>query len=191
MRRAIVPALRMLAVMTAVTGLIYPLAVWGAGRLAFDARADGSLVSRDGRVVGSSLIGQAFEGPAWFAGRPDAFDPAASGPSNLGPSNPELGAAVAERVEAVGAAEGAGEVPVEAVTTSASGLDPHIGPAYARLQAPRVADARGLELETVMALIEEHTSGRTFGVLGEPRVNVLLLNLALDGMAPLATAERS
>jgi K+-transporting ATPase ATPase C chain len=177
----------MLVVLTVVVGLLYPLAVWGIGRVAFADRADGSLVDRGGAVVGSSLIGQAFEGPAWFVGRPDAYDPAASAPSNLGPTNPELGAAVAERVEAIRAADGGAQVPVDAVTASASGLDPHIGPAYARLQAPRVAEARGLELETVMALIEEHMSGRTFGFLGEPRVNVLELNIALDELAPLTT----
>jgi K+-transporting ATPase ATPase C chain len=182
MGRATVSALRMLVVLTVVVGLLYPLAVWGIGRVAFADRADGSLVDRGGAVVGSSLIGQAFEGPAWFVGRPDAYDPAASAPSNLGPTNPELGAAVAERVEAIRAADGGAQVPVDAVTASASGLDPHIGPAYARLQAPRVAEARGLELETVMALIEEHMSGRTFGFLGEPRVNVLELNLALDAL---------
>jgi K+-transporting ATPase ATPase C chain len=187
MGRATVSALRMLVVLTVVVGLLYPLAVWGIGRVAFADRADGSLVDRGGAVVGSSLIGQAFEGPAWFVGRPDAYDPAASAPSNLGPTNPELGAAVAERVEAIRAADGGAQVPVDAVTASASGLDPHIGPAYARLQAPRVAEARGLELETVMALIEEHMSGRTFGFLGEPRVNVLELNIALDELAPLTT----
>jgi len=185
MGRATVTALRMLTVLTVLVGLLYPLAVWGIGRAAFVDRADGSLVDRDGVVVGSSLIGQAFEGPAWFVGRPDAFDPAASAPSNLGPTNPELGAAVAERLEAIREADGDAPVPVDAVTASGSGLDPHIGPAYARLQAPRVAEARGLELRDVMALIEEHTDGRTMGFMGEPRVHVLELNLALDELAPL------
>ncbi|HEY5904995.1 MAG TPA: potassium-transporting ATPase subunit KdpC [Actinomycetota bacterium] len=185
MGRAIVSALRMLLVLTVVVGVLYPLAVWGVGRVAFSDRADGSLLSRDGEVVGSSLIGQAFEGPGWFIGRPDAFDPAASAPSNLGPTNPELGAAVSERLDSIKSSDGASEVPVDAVTGSGSGLDPHISPAYARLQAPRVAEARGLEVSDVMALIDEHTEGRTFGFLGEPRVNVLRLNLALEELAPL------
>jgi len=185
MGRATVSAIRMLLVLTVVVGVLYPLAIWGVGGVAFSDRADGSLVTRDGEVVGSSLIGQAFEGPAWFAGRPDAYDPAASAPSNLGPTNPELGAAVSERLDAIRSSDGAAEVPVDAVTGSGSGLDPHISPAYARLQAPRVAGARGLELGDVMTLIEEHTEGRSFGVLGEPRVNVLGLNIALEELAPL------
>lgn len=185
MGRAIVSSLRMLLVLTVVVGVLYPLAIWGVGRVVFPDQADGSLVMRDGEVVGSSLIGQAFEGPAWFVGRPDAFDSAASGPSNLGPRNLELGDAVSERLDAIRFSDGAGLVPVDAVTGSGSGLDPHISPAYARVQARRVAEARGLELGDVMTLIEEHTEGRTFGVLGEPRVNVLVLNLALDELAPL------
>jgi K+-transporting ATPase ATPase C chain len=171
----------MLLVMTVLVGVAYPLVVVGVGKVAFADRAEGSLIEREGRVVGSSLIGQAFEGPAWFMGRPDAYDPAASAPSNLGPTNPELGAAVLERLEAAGLD---GDVPGDAVTGSGSGLDPHISPAYARAQAPRVAEARGLDLDAVLALIEEHTRDRTFGFLGEPRVHVLELNLALDEVAP-------
>ncbi len=186
MGRATLSALRMLLVMTVMVGVLYPLAIWGVGRVAFSDRADGSLVTRDGVVVGSSLIGQAFEGPEWFVGRPDAYDPAASAPSNLGPTNPELGAAVSERLDAIEAADGiASDVPVDAVTGGGSGLDPHISPAYARLQAPRVAEARGLDIDEVIALIERHTQGRTLGFLGEPRVNVLQLNLALEELAPL------
>jgi K+-transporting ATPase ATPase C chain len=185
MGRAIVSAVRMLLVLTVVVGVLYPFAIWGVGRIAFSDLADGSFVTHDGEVVGSSLIGQAFDGRAWFVGRPDAFDPAASGPTNLGPTNPELGAAVSERLDAIRSSDGASEVPVDAVTGSGSGLDPHISPAYARLQAPRVAEARGLELGDVMTLIEEHTEGRTFGFLGEPRVNVLGLNIALEELAPL------
>lgn len=184
MVRAIVPALRMLAVMTVVVGMLYPLAIWGVGRLAFSDRADGSLVMADGEIVGSALIGQAFEGPEWFTGRPDAYDPAASAPSNLGPTNPALGDLVSERLEAIVAGNDVeSDVPVDAVTGSGSGLDPHISPAYARLQAPRVAEAVGLDLREVMALIDEHTTGRTFGFLGEPRVHVLELNLALVASA--------
>jgi K+-transporting ATPase ATPase C chain len=186
MGRAALTALRMLLVMTALVGLLYPLAIWGVGRAAFSDEADGSLIARDGEVVGSSLIGQTFDGPQWFAGRPDAFDPAASAPSNLGPTNPELGTLVAERLAAIeGDATEATGVPIDAVTASGSGLDPHISPAYARLQAPRVTEARGLELGAVMALIEEHTADRMFGFLGEPRVNVLELNLALEELAQL------
>jgi K+-transporting ATPase ATPase C chain len=186
MLRATLTGARMLVVMTVLTGLVYPLAVWGVGRTAFPWRADGSFVMRDGEVVGSSLLGQRFDGPAWFHGRPDAFDPAASGPSNLGPTNPALGEAVSQRLLGLAPDLVEGEaVPVEAFTSSASGLDPHISPAYARVQAPRIADARGLEVDDVIALIDEHTDGRTAGVLGEPRVNVLALNLALDDAAPM------
>ena len=184
MRRSFIAAGRMVLVLSIVLGIAYPLVITGIGQVAFTHRADGSLVEAGGSVVGSSLIGQAFEGPQWFVGRPDAFDPAASAPSNLGPTNPDLGTAVRERVDAIVAADApAGPIPVDAVTGSASGLDPDISPAYARLQAPRVADARGLELDQVLALIDEHTEGRTFGFLGDPRVNVLMLNLALEGLA--------
>lgn len=185
MGRATIIAIRMLLVLTVLLGALYPLAVFGVARLAFAHRADGSLIERDGEVVGSSLVGQAFEGPEWFVGRPDAFDPSASGPSNLGPTNPALGAAVRERLTETGLEEADLDVvPADAVTSSGSGLDPHISPAYARLQAPRVAESRGLELAEVMALIAEHTQGRTLGFLGEPRVHVLELNLALDDLAP-------
>jgi len=184
MRRSFIAAGRMVLVLSIVLGIAYPLVITGIGQIAFKHRADGSLVEAHGSVVGSSLIGQAFEGPEWFIGRPDAFDPAASAPSNLGPSNPDLGKAVRERVAAIVKSDApAGPIPVDAVTGSASGLDPDISPAYARLQAPRVADARGLELDQVLALIDEHTEGRTFGFLGDPHVNVLMLNLALEGLA--------
>lgn len=185
MARATLSALRMLVVMTVMVGVLYPLTIWGVGRLAFADRAEGSLVMADGEIVGSVLIGQAFEGLAWFIGRPDAYDPAASAPSNLGPTNPALGEAVSDRLEEIvpGTGVEAG-VPVDAVTGSGSGLDPHISPAYARLQAPRVAEATGLDLGEVMTLIDEHTTGRTFGFLGEPRVLVLELNLALAASAP-------
>jgi K+-transporting ATPase ATPase C chain len=183
MARAMVAGLRMLLVMTVLLGVLYPLAITSVGQLVFAERANGSLVERDGEVVGSSLIGQAFKGPEWFVGRPDAFDPTASGPSNLGPTNPELGVAVRDRLDSVRPAVDANVVPVDAVTGSASGLDPHISPAYARLQAARVAEARGLSLERVRALVDEHTGGRTLGFMGEPRVNVLELNLALEEMA--------
>ncbi|HEY6568341.1 MAG TPA: potassium-transporting ATPase subunit KdpC [Actinomycetota bacterium] len=184
MRRSLIAALRMLVVLTVLLGIAYPLVITGIGQGLFKDRADGSFVESNGTVVGSSLIGQSFEGPEWFIGRPDAYDPAASAPSNLGPTNPELGKAVEERIDAISAADApTGAIPVDAVTSGSSGLDPHISPAYAALQAPRVAEARGLDLDRVLALIEEHTEGRTFGFLGEPRVNVLSLNLALEGLA--------
>ena len=184
MLRSVLTSLRMLLVVTILVGVLYPLVVWGIGQVAFSSRADGSLVFVDGKPVGSSLIGQSFEGSEWFVGRPDAFDPSASAPSNLGPSNPALGDAVRERLDAVTVADDpAASVPVDAVTGSGSGLDPHISPAYARLQAARVASSRGLPVSDVLALIDAHTEGRTWGFLGEPRVNVLLLNLALEGLA--------
>ncbi len=184
MRRSLIAALRMLVVMTVLLGIAYPVAITGIGQGLFGARADGSFVEAGGSVVGSELIGQAFEGPEWFTGRPDAFDPTASAPSNLGPTNPELGAAVQERVAAITEADAPeGSIPVDAVTGGGSGMDPHISPAYAMLQAPRVADARGLELGQVTTLIDDYTEGRTLGFMGEARVNVLLLNLAVEGLA--------
>lgn len=189
MRRQLLPALRMLLVLTVLLGLAYPLLMTGIGQAAFADRANGSLVrDADGTVVGSSLIGQAFDGPEWFHPRPsaagDGYDPTSSSSSNLGPTNPELLDAVAERVEQYRADNGLGrdeEVPVDAVTASGSGLDPQISVANARLQAPRVAKARGLAVEDVLAKIEAHTVGRPLGFLGETGVNVLALNRSLDG----------
>lgn len=190
-------ALRALLVLTVLLGLAYPLAVTGVARLVLPDRAGGSLVRSGGEVVGSSLIGQAFTDgagnplPQWFQSRPSAagatdrnpagYDPTASGASNLGPTNPELVRLVEERRAAVAAFEGvpADRVPPDAVTASGSGLDPDISPAYAALQVDRVARARGLAPAVVAGLVREHTRGRTLGVLGEPRVNVLELNLAL------------
>lgn len=184
MRRSLIAALRMLLVLTVLLGFVYPLVLTGIGQGLFNERADGSFARSNGSIVGSELIGQSFEGAEWFVGRPDAYDPAASAPSNLGPSNPDLGTAVRDNVSAVDQADAPSEaIPVDAVTSSASGLDPHISPAYADLQAPRVAEARNLDLDEVLALIDQHTEGRTFGFLGEPRVNVLQLNLALEGLA--------
>lgn len=188
MRRQLLPAVRMLLVLTVLTGLLYPLAMTGIGQTVFGAKADGSLVEdASGTVVGSSLIGQAFEGDQWFQPRPsaagDGYDPTSSSSSNLGPTNPELLDAVAERVEAYRAANGlsaTATVPVDAVTASGSGLDPQISVANARLQAARVAEARGLSADEVDTLIDEHTQPRALGFLGEPGVNVLELNLALD-----------
>ena len=167
----------MLLVMTVLAGVLYPAAVWGVGRVAFADQADGSLVRHDGVVVGSSLIGQAWQGPQWFHGRPSASDYAGdvSGGTNLGPSDPDLAAAVAERRTAAGP----GVTAPDALTASGSGLDPHVSPEYARAQVSRVATARGLSTATVQRLVAEHTQGRTLGYLGAPRVNVLELNLAL------------
>lgn len=190
LRRQILPAVLMLAVFTVLTGLAYPLAVTGAARLFFEDEADGSLLRRNGRVVGSSLIGQPFGAARYFHPRPSAagggYDAAASSGSNLGPTNQVFLDAVAERVAAYRREHGIPEdtaVPVDAVTASASGLDPHISPANARLQATRVARVRGLSTERVLALVEAHTNGRALGFLGEPGVNVLELNLALDDLA--------
>ena len=186
------PALVLFAVLTLLTGIAYPFVVTGIGQLAFPQQAAGSLVVRDGKVVGSSLIGQSFSDPAFFWGRPSATVPmannaSASVGSNLGPLNPALVDAVKARIDALRAADvgnttGSTEpvpVPVDLVTASGSGLDPHISVAAAQYQAPRVARLRSLPLAQVQALIDQHTEGRLFGFIGEPRVNVLQLNLAL------------
>jgi K+-transporting ATPase ATPase C chain len=188
MKEQIRPALTMLAVLTVVTGIIYPLLVTGVAQVVFPEQAGGSLIIRQGKAVGSRLIGQHFEKPEYFWGRPSAtalfpYNAAASGGSNLGPTNPTLIQAVKERVAALRAADPGNEapVPVDLVTASGSGLDPHISPAAALYQVKRVARARGLEDEDVRALVDRHTEGRQFGILGERRVNVLELNLALEG----------
>ena len=226
MRRQLVPALRMLLVLTVLTGLAYPLVVTGLAQALFRTKADGSLVKVDGSVVGSKLVGQEFTGAEWFHGRPSAAGPGASGSriaatnpdgsalvdahgrpvmvaadvadltndasgsSNLGPTNPALLELVTERAAEYRAQNGLGagaEVPVDAVTSSGSGVDPQISVANARLQAPRVARVRGLPLAQVLRLVDEHTDGRSLGFLGEPGVNVLELNLdvaAADRAAP-------
>jgi K+-transporting ATPase ATPase C chain len=188
MRRQLVPALVMTLCLTVLTGLAYPLAVSAASSLLFPHQASGSLVRQGGKVVGSSLLGQNFADPRYFWPRPsaagtDGYDGLASGGSNLGPSNPKLLDTVTERVAAYRAANHLGAddaVPVDAVTASASGLDPDISPANARLQAGRVAAARNLDRATVRLLIDTHTASRPWGFLGETAVNVLDLNLALD-----------
>ena len=180
--RQSVAGLRLLLVMTVLLGVGYPLAVWAAGQ-AFGDRADGQPVRLDGRVVGSRLIGQQFDGDEWFHSRPSAndYDTLASAPSNLGPLSPDLMASIEERRAEVAAREGVAvsQVPPDAVTASGSGLDPHISPAYARLQVARVAAANGLGVEEVRRLVADHTDGRSLGFLGEPGVNVLELNLAV------------
>ena len=178
--------LRVLLVMTVLLGVGYPTAVWAAGQ-AFGDRADGSPVRVDGEVVGSALIGQQFEGDGWFLSRPSAndYDTLASAPSNLGPLNTDLIATIGDRRSEVAAREGVAEgvVPADAVTASGSGLDPHISPFYAEIQAPRVAETNGLPLEEVERLIDENTQGRGLGFLGEPGVNVLELNVAVQAAA--------
>ena len=184
-------AIVMLLTMTVLTGVVYPVIITGIAQIAFPSQANGSLKVlkvNDGKAVGSSLIGQPFDDPKYFWGRPSATTPfpnnaAASSGSNQGPTNPGLRAAVQSRVDVLHAADpsNGAPVPVDLVTASASGLDPHISPAAALYQVPRVARARALDPERVRALVERHLEGRTFGLLGEPRVNVLVLNLALDG----------
>jgi potassium-transporting ATPase KdpC subunit len=183
------PALLMLALMTALTGVAYPLLVTGIARVAFPHQANGSLIERGGRVLGSELIGQPFSDPKYVWGRPSATAPmpynaGASRGSNLGPTNPALEVAVRTRIATLRAADpgNGAPIPVDLVTASASGLDPHISPAAAAYQVDRVARARGLDPASVRALVATHTEGRTLGVLGEPRVNVLGLNLALDDL---------
>jgi potassium-transporting ATPase KdpC subunit len=188
MRSEIRPAIVLLLVFTVLTGLAYPLVLTGLAKLVFPRQAEGSLIVRDGRAVGSRLIGQPFSAPRYFWGRlsataPIPYDASASTGSNLGPLNPELLAAARARITALRAVDPGvlGPVPVDLVTASGSGLDPHVSPAAAEYQVARVAQARGLAPGVVRALVRRHTKGRTFGILGEPRVNVLELNLALDG----------
>ena len=184
------PALMVLLLLTLVTGVAYPLLVTGIAQAVFPSQAQGSLIVKDGKVVGSRLIGQPFDDPKYFWSRPSATSPFAdnagsSTGSNLSPTNPDLIKAVQGRVDALRAADpgNTSPVPVDLVTASGSGLDPHISPAAAFYQAPRVAKARKLPPETVRELVERHIEGRFLGFLGEPRVNVLALNLALDSAA--------
>jgi K+-transporting ATPase ATPase C chain len=181
-------AVRFLLVMTLVLGVGYPVAVWAVGR-AVPGTADGSFVTdASGTVVGSALIGQAFDGPTWFHPRPSAagqgYDPLSSGGSNLGASNDDLVKAVTERKAAIAAEDGVdpASIPADAVTASGSGLDPDISPEYAALQVARVAKARNLDPGVVQQLVADHTTGRSLGFMGEPRVNVLQLNLALGSL---------
>jgi len=190
MKDQIRPALTMLLLLTVLTGLVYPLAVTGLAQLLFPDQANGSLIVREGRVIGSRLIGQYFDKPEYFWSRPSATAPfpynaAASGGTNLGPTNPVLIEAVNARVAALRVADPGNDspIPVDLVTASGSGLDPHISPAAALYQAKRVARARGLDETIVQALVTEHTEERQFKVLGERRVNVLQLNLALDALS--------
>src|SRR5246127_3095448 len=181
-------SIRALLVFTVITGIAYPLVVTGIAQVAFKDKANGSLIEKDGKVPGSLLIGQPFSDPKYFWSRasgtsPQPYNGAASSGTNQGPTNPALKEAVEGRVKALRDAGGdaAAPVPVDLVTASGSGLDPHISPAAAEYQVARVAKVRGMSVDAVRALVAEHTEHATFGALGEPRVNVLKLNLALDG----------
>ncbi|VVD99188.1 potassium-transporting ATPase subunit C [Pandoraea eparura] len=189
MKTLLRPMLSLFVVLSVITGLVYPLVVTGIGRAAFSREAAGSLIYRGGKAVGSSLIGQNFDEPKYFWGRLSATAPMpdngiASGGSNFGPLNPALADAVKARIAALRAADPSATLPVpgDLVTASASGLDPAISPAAAEYQVTRVAKARGLAPDAVRSLVARYTEGRQWGIFGEPRVNVLKLNLALDAL---------
>lgn len=190
MRRSLLVSLRMAVVTIVAFGVIYPLAVWAVGRIAFPEQASGSLITRGGQVIGSRLIGQQFDTAEYFHGRPsaagDGYDAMASSASNLGPTSRALFDLASSRVVTIVAENPgarAGEIPVDLVTASGSGLDPDISPDAANLQVARVARARGIAPNRVEQLVSDHVVGRQFGFLGEPRVNVLALNLALDELS--------
>jgi potassium-transporting ATPase KdpC subunit len=187
---SLVPSIRMLVVLSVLTGVVYPLVTWGIAQGAFPSAANGSLVVQNGKAVGSALIGQPFDDPKYFWSRPSATSPqpyngAASSGSNQGPRNPALADAVKDRIKALRDADPGNTtaVPADLVTASASGLDPDISIAAADFQVARIAKARGMTLEAVRGLVDKYAQRRTFGFLGEPRINVVRLNLALDGVA--------
>ena len=196
LRSQLRPLLVSVPLLTLLTGAAFPIVLAGLARPLFPHQADGSLVVRDNVVVGSDLIGQNFSGPGYFQPRPSAagagYDATASGGTNFGPANPKLRADVRELAEAYRRTNGmppGAAVPIDAVTRSGSGLDPHISPANAALQVPRIARERRLDEEVVRRLVDEHSHGRQLGFLGDPRVDVLALNLALDRAAPLPPAN--
>ncbi|MFN4040863.1 MAG: potassium-transporting ATPase subunit KdpC [Brevundimonas sp.] len=192
MLRQLRPAIVMIALFTLLLGVAYPLAVTGVAQVAFPSQANGSLIrDAEGQVVGSALIGQPFAEARYLHPRPsaagDGYDASASSGSNLGPLNTDLAERIKTDAEAIRADTGATVIPADAVTTSASGLDPHISPAYARLQAARVAQARGVDVTTVQQVIDANTEGALLGFIGQRRVNVLLTNRALDARLSAAT----
>jgi K+-transporting ATPase ATPase C chain len=187
LRHVLFPAVMLLAVLTLLTGAAYPAVVTAVAQLAFPHQANGSLITVDGKTVGSSLIGQVFSDPKYFSGRPSAagqngYDASVSGATNLGPTSSQLIANISAAVDAARQANGGGPVPVDLVTSSASGLDPDISPAAAEYQVARVAAARGMTADQVLAVVARHTEGPVLGFLGQSRVNVLELNLDLDGL---------
>jgi len=183
--RHVYPAIGLTIVLTVLVGIVYPLVVTGLSQLLFREKARGSLIERNGKAIGSRLIGQPFNGPTYFHSRPSAagvgYDATASGGTNFGPTSKQLfEEQVKERAKQLHTENPNTEIPIDLITSSGSGLDPHISPAAAEFQIPRIARERRMNEEKVKQLVEEHTEGRQFGVLGEPRVNVLELNLALD-----------
>ena len=185
-RSRLYPAVALLVLLTVLTGVVYPVVVWAVGQVAFHDQANGSLIVVDGKTVGSSLIGQAFSDPKYFWSRPsaagkDGYDANGSAGSNLGPTSKDLIDRISADVDKLRAANGGGPVPVDLVTTSASGLDPDISPASAEFQVARVAKARGMSEDAVRAAVARHTDRPLFGFIGMPAVNVLELNLDLDG----------
>jgi K+-transporting ATPase ATPase C chain len=195
LRKHIYPAFLITIVLTFLLGIVYPLVLTGLSQVLFKDKAEGSLITRDGKVIGSRLIGQSFTGASYFHSRPSAagtgYDATASNGTNLGPTSSQLLETNVKTAAAAAQADNPDSpIPVDLVTSSASGLDPHISPAAAEFQVARVAKARDMGEDEVRRLVREHTEGRDLGILGEPRVNVLELNLALDGEHPLHEIQK-